>query len=393
MSRPMQGLQLACAAGLLSGRPAAAALLPAMRGGRMNHSQGTPTVCVDWPETWLDAAGRSCADYAGERLCTLDGLYGPGWNQNWGAFRNYGNAGQTALAACCACGGGYHSYRSTCSYMPCPDGFRVKENAWRIYCKDIDCTLDADVWTCCDAHPEVQLVVDAVQNLTTELKEQVRKEVRARGAEEAERLREVTTGKAEEMGRDFVNETELLQAQALKAAQEGFAARTQHHESMRDAAKYQIEMSGYVAARDAEEGRVDTGMLQARVRQASSEFARAAQVWQQTDAVSHKIVSKGHREWENYYKDLNDTWPEILRGIESVNSAVAESIVPQQAVRWSEQAVRLSSDVAQVVDGQMSGIEAQVAQAEERAAEARRATQTNKGRIVSLKAMVGGIGR
>lgn len=390
MSALLGSLHQACLLLALARCPGAALLRVAHGGSLPTFAAATQPqmVCDDYPVGWRDRAGRTCEEYEGDKLCTSSQSYGPGWQQAWGAFRNYGNLGQTGLGACCACGGGSHNWPSTCSYMQCPAGFRTKENGWRLYCKDLECSVDADLWACCEAHPDVRQAVGEVRSLTAALKDKVRQEVREAGATEAKLLGERAAERAAALGREFVSETEGLQAAALDYARKDFASRTQHSDTVRQVSEYQIKLSGHIAGRDSEEGRVDEERLREEVTNAAHEFGQARQAWKQTDDVSHRVVSKGQIEWEAYYEALNRTWPVIVEGINSVNGAVAEATVPGQAVRWSEQAVRLAADSAQVTQGQMGGIDVHVAQAEDRAAEALRATQTNGDRISALEEMV-----
>jgi len=347
-----------------------------------------PIVCDDWPAAWTDAAGRSCKDYNSDQLCLPTGDYGPGWKQEWGAFRTFGHEGNTALGACCACGGGWHSTPATCSYMECPEGFRVKDGKWNIFCKDLKCTLDEDLWTCCDAHPDVKQAVEEIQREAKAEEEVVRQQIRLAAAKEVERLGLLAAGQAKELSEGFAHETKAAREQAIAMARAQFATATQHRELLGAAASHQIRISSYITARDDPTGRVDTQALSGRARQATEAFARAEDAWHKTDDASHNIVSKGKHEWTSYYKDLNNTWPVIVHGINQVNEALKESTVPNQVVRWTEQAVRLASDQATITQGQMNGIDTAVTQAEERAAMALKWTTGNRGKIANLQDMV-----
>lgn len=397
-SMPARAFLQVCA--LIGSTCSAFALTPAFLPAARSHAsafslaqeaRAWSTVCDDWPENWVDSHGRSCGDYSTEKLCLPSGDYGTGWQQEWGPFRNYGNAGATALGACCACGGGWSSYPATCSYIECPDGFMVKANSWNLYCKDVKCTLDADLWTCCDAHPDVQRAVKGVQDMTKQQSEVVRQKVQAAAENEENILRDATSARAKDLGENFTRETQVLQQERLIAAEGDFVSKTQHSDSVESAAEYQIRMSSYLSARDAPDGFVNTQQLEAKARQAVGGFAKAQDDWRQTDEASHHVVNTGKREWASYYKDLNATWPIITRGITTVNEALQESTVPGQVVRWSEQAVRLASDQAQITNTQLGSVDALVIQAEERASSALRATQTNMGRIADLEKMVDGM--
>merc|ERR1712130_395546 len=44
---------------------------------------------------------------------TVDGKYGPGWQESWGTFAKWANQNVDATKACCACGGGFSSVKSS----------------------------------------------------------------------------------------------------------------------------------------------------------------------------------------------------------------------------------------------------------------------------------------
>jgi len=71
-----------------------------MRGNR-------PPRCHNDPFDWQDIDGYRCSSYSQEKWC-LDGGVGPGWKDEWGSLEldtdQYGK--NSAVAACCACGGG-----------------------------------------------------------------------------------------------------------------------------------------------------------------------------------------------------------------------------------------------------------------------------------------------
>ena len=69
--------------------------------------------CVDMLG-WTDSEGGSCVLYASKRLCTRNGDYGSGWTMKSKTFLSLSSRGQTALSACCACGGGQGE-------VPCSD--------------------------------------------------------------------------------------------------------------------------------------------------------------------------------------------------------------------------------------------------------------------------------
>jgi len=348
----------------------------------------TRTVCDDYPKGWDDTAGRTCEDYVSKKLCTKEGEYGENWEMHWGPFSLYGQKGQTALGACCGCGGGYVQVPPTCSYMECPPGFEQKMQSWLLHCKDLKCTIEDDLATCCVTHPGVQKVVYEVTNETEKLKKEVLAKVKENGTAVYHEVRDRLLKTSGDLGHGFVAETAPLQDKAVKEAQAEFAVRTAHATTLQDAASYQIITSGFIAARDAKVGHVNTAALQAQVREASSRFSEAAQAWADTEGLGDTVLRHGEQEWKQYYRDLNQTWPEIVHGIDSVNAAIQDAVVPRQGVRWSEQSVRLASDYAQIVNGQIGGIDGQVGVAEDRSEVALEATLANKDRIGNLKEMV-----
>ena len=61
--------------------------------------------CADL-EGWVSSTGFGCAEYGSENWCTSDGGFGEGWQQELGAFADWGVDGVDATMACCVCGGG-----------------------------------------------------------------------------------------------------------------------------------------------------------------------------------------------------------------------------------------------------------------------------------------------
>lgn len=62
--------------------------------------------CWDSPYGWEDSEGYPCSEYKAQEFCTSEGEYGSGWSILWGYFDDYAKWGETALMACCGCGGG-----------------------------------------------------------------------------------------------------------------------------------------------------------------------------------------------------------------------------------------------------------------------------------------------
>ncbi|EER14517.1 subtilisin, putative [Perkinsus marinus ATCC 50983] len=89
-------------------------IVPPLSSMSVNFSLAVPYMGVPdddldaWCEddiNWLDGAGRHCADYVAEALCTPAGLYGIGWNALWGDFMTVATT-TPANVSCCGCGGG-----------------------------------------------------------------------------------------------------------------------------------------------------------------------------------------------------------------------------------------------------------------------------------------------
>jgi len=93
-------------------------ILPSVtvRVSRLQEVDSTTATCFD-VAGWVDTDGEDCAQYAEENYCTNTGDYGDGWEigdppNGWGTFSLYWANGYDALAACCACGGGFPEERS-----------------------------------------------------------------------------------------------------------------------------------------------------------------------------------------------------------------------------------------------------------------------------------------
>jgi hypothetical protein len=67
-----------------------------------------PSTCADHPKNWRSSEGDSCCMYQWNSYCTPDGKEGPSWDHAaWGPISDYADPqGNSALDACCVCGGG-----------------------------------------------------------------------------------------------------------------------------------------------------------------------------------------------------------------------------------------------------------------------------------------------
>jgi hypothetical protein len=66
---------------------------------------GGGEACMDLTIGWVDSQNLTCGDYIQFELCTSGGDYGSNWHFP-GNFSDYATNGQSAIEACCACGGG-----------------------------------------------------------------------------------------------------------------------------------------------------------------------------------------------------------------------------------------------------------------------------------------------
>mmetsp|Transcript_88225 Transcript_88225/g.121774 ORF Transcript_88225/g.121774 Transcript_88225/m.121774 type:complete len:138 (-) Transcript_88225:123-536(-) len=81
----------------------AACLLSALLGSFITVTTASEA-CYDFPSGWEDSEEVDCASYASENLCTSEGGYGSGWDED--TFEDVGAGGLTAPMVCCVCGGG-----------------------------------------------------------------------------------------------------------------------------------------------------------------------------------------------------------------------------------------------------------------------------------------------
>jgi len=67
--------------------------------------------CTDYPPEWSDSDGDDCFAYQYNDFCTLSGGAGSSWDDDWGTFQSFTMSGHDASDACCACGGGSHTFQ------------------------------------------------------------------------------------------------------------------------------------------------------------------------------------------------------------------------------------------------------------------------------------------
>lgn len=71
----------------------------------LNPTVSSVAGCSDKSD-FKDADSDSCQEYQVNAWCTASGGQGVGWHEEWGGFDNFDVGGDTALTACCTCGGG-----------------------------------------------------------------------------------------------------------------------------------------------------------------------------------------------------------------------------------------------------------------------------------------------
>lgn len=77
---------------------------PALLNPTRPSGSGVPG-CTDVAD-WKDSDGDGCEEYSDNAWCTSWGLPGVGWHDEWGSLGSFSTGGNTALTACCVCGGG-----------------------------------------------------------------------------------------------------------------------------------------------------------------------------------------------------------------------------------------------------------------------------------------------
>jgi len=361
-----------------------------LRGGGGGRRQA-PTVCEDTPKGWSDVTGNSCANYGASQYCTADGGYGPGWLVAvWGSFESYASEGKIATEVCCACGGGTSGPAPACASLECPQGFSLKSGSDALYCKGLTCSVSVDMDTCCEAPPEVKAAVDEAKAELASLKTEVLNNLTLAGDSTRKALLADGTSASGTLANQFKADAAKQRNEAIQAATSHFGSLTAHASNLQTAAQYQITMTGFFAARAtaaSAEGRPNGERLQTLSTQAADGFAAAADAWVAVSADGKDVMDQGEQEWAKYHSDLNTTWPKLLEGITSVNTALKASEVPAHEVRWSEQATRLASDFSQVARTQADSLATQVKSAAERASAARQATGANADLLDDLEAL------
>ncbi|KAK3260061.1 hypothetical protein CYMTET_30967 [Cymbomonas tetramitiformis] len=91
--------------------------------GCSDFSVQAETSCAA-PTLWTDAWEQTCNDYLTRELCTTEGGYGSGWDETVRMSATFSDLadedGNTALEACCTCGGGLYAPPPPPQPHPCP---------------------------------------------------------------------------------------------------------------------------------------------------------------------------------------------------------------------------------------------------------------------------------
>jgi len=90
-------------------------------GGSGTYQGYDDTKCAD-SAGWADSDGDDCTSYTQFFWCTPDGHTGTGWHEEWGTLADFEEDGQTALQACCGCGGGSEGTYEGTQAAPKPNG-------------------------------------------------------------------------------------------------------------------------------------------------------------------------------------------------------------------------------------------------------------------------------
>jgi hypothetical protein len=88
---------------------------PGKNGNSYCYDSGSKSAGSDMD--WSNDYGQTCLDYELAEVCTVDGTFGPGWSfdYTWPELELPQSDGQSALDACCTCGGG-----TQVTYPPSP---------------------------------------------------------------------------------------------------------------------------------------------------------------------------------------------------------------------------------------------------------------------------------
>jgi len=372
----------------------------ATTGGLVLARQEPPVICVTSPPDWSDSLGYTCDHYESREYCAPDGSLGAGWptitirNQSanlWGPLERYAWNGIDASMACCACGGGRTGPAVACTALQCPLGFSAKPGADQLYCAGLECTLDADVDTCCQACPEVEVALGQARAISAQLRPEVRSNISEVGQAQRFRAADAATAARTQLVAEIAESFTAARDTALADARADFDSLTENSDSLAEAARHQITASGFLAARaayDSGDASVSGAGIEAAVHNLTQRYGADKKAWQGVGMLDNASVELSRATWNDYQADLNETWPAFVSSIGDINAAIDVMEVPGREVRRASPTLRLAADFSQVAQGQVGTLRSQVNTVERQAAQALQTTQLNGQRVSSLTAMV-----
>lgn len=387
-----QGLRMAWLLAVIAGMPAQVAGKP-LAASFLGSRTVAPTVCVDTPG-WQDSRGFQCKDYNAQAFCDSKGNPGLGWVPLWGTLSDYaGVQNQGADAACCSCGGGIQQDLPTCSSFQCPTGFTAKSAAANQHCMSLTCDGQKDMLTCCDEGLEVANAVDKINVLHKELLSELAHSTKKAGEAEADKVYTEAKTYTDKQLEELKLYLDKERAAATSEAKSWFTGLTGSAPgvNLEQAVQHEITSVGYMAAKVAATkggARMNEEALKDSAKGVQDAYQHALSSWQSATDVGGSASKMGLQEFEDYYKDLNSTWPQIVQGIKAANDALDATTGPGQATRWGKESTRLTTDLTQLVNLHATSVNAQVQAAKGSADLALENTSGNRRKVVVLEAMV-----
>lgn len=372
-----------------AGKPLAASFLGSRAG---TLAANPPTACTDEPG-WKDSRGYECDAYVSQNYCAATGEAGNGWVPFWGAIDEYkGEGGLSATKACCGCGGGKQEPLPKCDLFKCPNGFLPKKDAPNSFCTRLECDGEKDVANCCETDPAVLSAVEQMKVLIQEKVDATASSIAKIGEGEVAKTVAGATQYRDKQIQALQADLQKERDEALGEASKEFSDKTGDlGGNLVQAAQHEITAVGYMAARAAAkdgDARVNEKTVEENAQGVKDGFSGALSAWKKASSISGSSTKTGMKAFEDYYKDLNSTWPVIVQGIEAANVALESSEGPGQAARWSKETTRLTTDLSQMVDQHATSVYAQVEAAKMSADQALAATGSNRGKVIVLEALV-----
>jgi hypothetical protein len=388
-----QGLRAVGLLGIIAGAlPAAAMGKPLASSFLGSRSRAAPTACTDEPG-WEDSRKYPCDVYVSQNYCTAAGGEGNGWVPLWGTLDDFkGTNDLSATKACCGCGGGKQEPLPQCDLFKCPTGFLAKKDASAAFCTRLECDGEEDMVTCCETDPAVQNAVEQMKVLIQEKADETAKSIADIGEGEVTKTVASVTQYRDKQIQELQAKLEDKRAAALGDASKWFSEKTgDQGGNLVQAAQHEITAVGYMAARAAAhdgEAKVNEKVVEENAKGVKDEFNGALSAWKSASTIGGSASKTGLREFEDYYKDLNATWPVIVQGIKAANEALDSTEGPGQATRWAKETTRLTTDLSQMVDAHATSVNMQVQAAKMSADQALGATGGNRVKVIVLEALV-----